>query len=116
LSLPDGLQGMVATSDDGTVMRLLKSGAIVLGCRLAAATGALTGAAFYNGFPLVDPDTSTHILSAAGGGLYWLRSPLYSYFVLVLDGAGRSLWPVVVGQGLIGAVLIYLTLRVLLGR
>src|SRR5262245_47356995 len=96
-------------------MGLLKSNATILACQLALATAALTCAAFYNGFPLADPDTSTHITSAASGNTYWLRSPLYSYFVLILDGGGRSLWPVAIGQGLIGAVLIHLTMRVLLG-
>jgi hypothetical protein len=102
-------------ANDHRKTRLLRSNAIIFACQLALATAAFTCAAVYNGFPLVDPDTSTHIASAASGNLYWLRSPLYSYFVLILDGGGHSLWPVVIGQGLIGAVLIHLTMRVLLG-
>jgi hypothetical protein len=90
--------------------------ALPLAVCLALATAMLSAAALYNRFPLVDYDTSSHISSAASGSIYWLRSPIYSYFVLLLDGGGWTLWPVVIAQGLIGAYLIHLVMRVVLRR
>src|SRR5215475_6227049 len=90
--------------------------AITLAACLALATAMLSTAAFYNRFPLVYYDTASHIANAASGSIYWLRSPIYSYFVLFFDAGGRTLWPVVIAQGLIGAYLIHLVLRVVLPR
>ena len=93
----------------------VRSALALAGC-LALATAMLSAAALYNRFPLVSYDTGSHISSAASGSIYWLRSPIYSYFVLFLDGGGRTLWPVVIAQGLIGAFLIHLVMRVVLRR
>ena len=90
--------------------------AITLSACLVLATAMLSTAALYNRFPLVYYDTGSHIASAASGSIFWLRSPIYSYFVLFLDGGGRTLWPVVIAQGLIGAFLIHLVTRVVLRR
>jgi hypothetical protein len=90
----------------------MKHGAI-LGSRiwqvatLLAATLVLSGAAVYNGYPLVYPDTGDYVALADIG----FRSIFYSLFIAPARLAG-SLWPVVFLQSLIVAHLLALVLRV----
>ncbi len=73
---------------------------------LFAATLLLSGAAIYNGYPLVWPDTGGYI------GLVNLsfRSFFYNLLISPIQLA-RSLWPVVFFQSLIVAHLLWLVLR-----
>ena len=70
----------------------------------------LSAAALYNRFPLVDFDTGTHIGSAASGQIFWMRSPVYSYFVLAFDGTAKG----VLQQMRVQLVLNQIILRALL--
>jgi hypothetical protein len=77
---------------------------------LFAATLLLSGAAIYNGYPLVNPDTSGYLQLVNIG----YRSVFYSLFI----ASGRlvgSLWLVVVIQSLIEAHLLRLILRIVFG-
>src|SRR5262249_54322174 len=89
---------------------------VITALQLSLATTMLSWAAIYNHYPFVDFDTVTYVISGDTRRITWLRSPFYSYFVLFLGGGGRSLWPAVVVQSLIGAYLIRLALKVLLPR
>ena len=72
-----------------------------------AAALILSGVAFYNGYPLVYPDTGGYI------GLHdnLLRSFFYNLFIFSSSGF-QSLWTVVLVQSLIVAHLLYLVLRI----
>jgi hypothetical protein len=91
-----------------------RAGAFRAAGEIALAALLLSSAAIYNGFPLVAFDTGAHLMSAGTGHLEWGHSPAYSFFVFGVGG-GWSLWTVVVVQGLIGAILIRLTLRTVVG-
>ena len=82
---------------------------------VAASAVLFSSAAIYNGFPLVFDDTATHIADAFSRPPHWARSVVYSVFIAALH-LQRTLWPVVIVQGLIAAHIVYLTLRVVLGR
>jgi hypothetical protein len=66
--------------------------------------------AIWNGYPLVFADTGTYLGQALMGYVGWDRPPFYSLFVHALHWR-LSLWPVVIGQGLIVAHLLHLVLR-----
>ncbi len=74
---------------------------------LLAATLVLSGAAIYNGYPLVYPDTGDYV----GLADISFRSIFYSLLIAPARLAG-SLWPVVFLQSLIVAHLLRLVLRV----
>ncbi len=75
-----------------------RAGALSATGKIALATLMLSGAAIYNGFPLVAFDTGAHLMSAGTGHLIWEHSPVYSFFVFGVGG-GWSLWTVVVVPG-----------------
>ena len=66
--------------------------------------------AVYNGFPFVFHDTPWYLFLK----FHPMRTPYYSLLILPLHWK-MSLWPVVFGQALILAHLLYLTLRVAFG-
>jgi hypothetical protein len=74
---------------------------------LVAATVALSGAAIYNGYPLVYPDTGDYVALVNIS----FRSIFYSILIAPARLTG-SLWPVVFFQSLIVAHLLRLVLRV----
>ena len=74
---------------------------------LLAATLLLSGAAIYNGYPLVWPDTGNYLHLV----IFGYRGIFYSLFVAPERLTG-SLWPVVFIQSLIVAHLLRLVLRV----
>ena len=74
---------------------------------IIAASFLLSGIAFYNGYPLVYPDTVGYIGLKANG----IRSIFYNLFIYPSSWF-HSLWPVVFLQSLIVAHLLYLVLRV----
>ncbi len=67
--------------------------------------------AIWNGYPLVFADTGTYLGQALMGYVGWDRPPFYSLFIHALHWR-ISLWPVVIGQGLMLAHLLHLVLRV----
>ncbi|MBL6080867.1 hypothetical protein JMJ56_22905 [Belnapia sp. T18] len=67
--------------------------------------------AVWNGYPLVFADTGTYLGQALMGYVGWDRPPFYSLFIHALHWR-VSLWPVVIGQGLMVAHLLHLVLRV----
>jgi hypothetical protein len=67
--------------------------------------------AAWNGYPLVFADTGTYLGQALMGYVGWDRPPFYSLFIHALHWR-ISLWPVVIGQGLLVAHLLHLVLRV----
>ncbi len=67
--------------------------------------------AIWNGYPLVFADTGTYLSQALMGYVGWDRPPFYSLFVHALHWR-ISLWPIVIGQGLMLAHLLHLVLRV----
>jgi hypothetical protein len=77
------------------------------GATLLAATLVLSGAAIYNGYPLVYPDTGDYVALADIS----FRSVFYSLLIAPAHLTG-SLWPVVFLQSLIVAHLLRLILRV----
>jgi hypothetical protein len=85
------------------------------------ATAALSSIGFYNGFPLVFWDTAIYLATAIdlleSGWLSvpWSRPPFYSFILLSLH-MKVSLWPVVVAQALMTAHVLFLVMRVTLGR
>ena len=70
----------------------------------------LTWPAIWNGYPLVFADTGTYLGQALIGYVGWDRPPFYSLFLQALHWR-VSLWPVVLGQGLLMAHLLHLVLR-----
>ena len=66
--------------------------------------------AIWNGYPLVFADSGTYLGQALLGYVGWDRPPFYSLFLLGLHWR-LSLWPVVLGQGLLLAHLLHLVLR-----
>ncbi|MFA5321420.1 MAG: hypothetical protein WC373_01995 [Smithella sp.] len=68
----------------------------------------LSGVAFYNGYPLVYPDTDSYI----GLQENLLRSFFYNLFIFSSSWI-QSLWPVVFLQSLIVAHLLYLVARII---
>ena len=79
---------------------------------LGAAALLILWPALVNGYPLVFSDTGTYISQLMERHLGWDRPPFYSLLVLAA-GLGRSLWPVIAGQGLLAAALIRVTHRLL---
>ena len=67
--------------------------------------------AIWNGYPLVFADSGTYLGQALLGYAGWDRPPFYSLFLHALHWR-ISLWPVVIGQGLLLAHLLSLVLRV----
>lgn len=74
----------------------------------------LSGAALYNGFPLVWYDTADHIDDAITGHINWARTIVYSLFLRVFHH-GVSLWPPVFVQAAIAAYMLRVTFRVVVG-
>ena len=66
--------------------------------------------AIWNGYPLVFADSGTYLGQALLGYAGWDRPPFYSLFLLGLHWR-LSLWPIVLGQGLLLAHLLHLVLR-----
>lgn len=90
---------------EGTVSQTCPPWAIGLAALL------LIWPALWNGYPLVFADTGTYLGQALIGYAGWDRPPFYSLFIHGLHWR-LSLWPVVIGQGLIMAHLLHLVLRV----
>jgi len=78
---------------------------------LAAATVMLSGAALWNGYPLVYPDTGGYIHPVN----LVFRSVFYNFLVAPLTWAASSLWPIVFFQSLVVAYLMRLILRDVFG-
>jgi hypothetical protein len=70
---------------------------------------ALMGAALWNGFPLIFPDTGGYFTRPIEGSLAMGRSALYGLFLYV--GIPLAFWPAVLAQCALTAWLIVLTLR-----
>jgi hypothetical protein len=70
---------------------------------------ALMGAALWNGFPLIFPDTGGYFTRPIEGSLAMGRSALYGLFLYV--GIPFAFWPAVLVQCALTAWLIVLTLR-----
>jgi hypothetical protein len=79
---------------------------------IGVAAALILWPALMNGYPLVFSDTGTYISQLMERHLGWDRPPFYSLLVLAA-GLGRSLWPVIAGQGLLAAALIRATHRLL---
>ncbi len=79
---------------------------------IGVAAALILWPALVNGYPLIFSDTGTYISQMMERHLGWDRPPFYSLLVLAA-GLGRSLWPVIAGQGLLAAVLIRATHRLL---
>ncbi len=88
-----------------------------------AATLLLLVPAFYNGFPLLFPDSLEYVstgktvwqgLQGRPSPFYGQRSELYSLLILPLHREGRSLWPVITAQAATTAYLMALCYRALL--
>lgn len=88
-----------------------------------AATLLLLLPAFYNGFPLLFPDSLEYVstgkaiwegLQGRPSPFYGQRSELYSLLILPLHQEGRSLWPIIAAQAAITAYLMALCYRALL--
>lgn len=80
------------------------------GAAWCGATLLLSSVAFWNGFPLVYPDTSLYLAPFAPS----YRTPFYSLFAMALH-QNLSLWPIVLAQGAIAAHLLALCARVVYG-
>jgi hypothetical protein len=81
--------------------------------RLAAGAAAallLSGVAFWNGFPLVYPDTSLYLGPFAPS----YRTPFYGLFGMVLH-QDLTLWPVVLAQGALAAWVLAVSARAVYG-
>jgi hypothetical protein len=76
----------------------------------AAAALLLSGVAFWNGFPLVYPDTSLYLGPFAPS----YRTPFYGLFGTVLH-QNRTLWPVVLAQGVLAAWVLALCAQAVFG-
>ena len=63
------------------------------------------GVAFWNGFPLMFYDTGAYLAEGLSGAFLVERSPVYS-LLLLFTGGGFSLWPVVILQALMTAIMI----------
>ena len=74
---------------------------------LAAAAALLSGAALFNGFPQVWPDTGPYLDAYDLG----YRTPFYSYLTYLLHWRW-SMWPVVFAQAMLLAHLLWLVVRV----
>lgn len=72
---------------------------------VALAAALILWPALANGFPLIFSDTGTYISQAMKLQLGWDRPPFYSFLVLA-SGWGRTLWPVVIGQCVLAAVMV----------
>ena len=66
------------------------------------------GVALWNGFPLMFYDTGAYLAQGLSGVFTVERSPVYSLF-LRFAGGGFSLWPVVILQAVMTAIMIALT-------
>lgn len=83
---------------------------------LVLGAAILSSAALWNGYPLLFADSGTYLLTAINmaetGWLSvpWSRPPFYSMFLFPLH-MNISLWPIVVGQALIIAHLLYMVMR-----
>ncbi|MFL6799721.1 MAG: hypothetical protein ACJ8F3_20180 [Xanthobacteraceae bacterium] len=80
-----------------------------------AAALLLSWVAFFNRAPLVFSDTIAYAAAALEGEVPGLFSIYYSWFILPFH-AGRTLWPVVIVQGVIVGHLLALSTRCVLGR
>jgi len=69
------------------------------------------GVAFWNGFPLMFYDTGAYLAEGLSGAFLVERSPVYS-FLLRFTLGGFSLWPVVILQSLMTAIMIVLVARI----
>lgn len=77
---------------------------------LALLTVIFLAVALWNGFPLVFYDTGGYLAEGLQGAFLAERSPVYS-LLLFLTGGAFSLWPIVVLQSLMTALLIGETAR-----
>jgi hypothetical protein len=106
LSRPVGQNGSGGAKDARRPLR---------GPKLALGIGLLTvlflSIALWNGFPLVFYDTGGYLAEGLQGAFLAERSPVYSLLLLVM-GAGYSLWPVVILQAGLTAWLIAETARI----
>jgi len=93
------------TRDDAGVRRAI---VVVVGAV------AMCWPAFYNGYPLLYPDTEGYLLMAETGTKFWARSIYYGYVIYPLH-LETSLWPVVFGQSLIAVDLAARSMRVVTG-
>lgn len=67
----------------------------------------LAGIAFYNGYPLLTPDSKAYIASGFKNSIDGLKRPIeYGYFVYVFS-LNQSLWYVVIAQSTILSYLIF---------
>lgn len=81
--------------------------------KLAVGTAAallFSSVAFWNGFPLVYPDTSLYLGPFAPS----YRTPFYGLFGMVLH-QDRTLWPIVLAQGALAAWVLALCARAVFG-
>lgn len=66
--------------------------------------------ALWNGWPLVFSDTADYLWIWTTPGLHSIRPPAYGWLIGPLH-LGRSLWPVIAGQALLTAWLLWMVLR-----
>ena len=78
---------------------------------LGVVAALLIWPALWNGYPLVFADSGTYLGQALLVYASWDRPPFYSLFLYALHWR-LSLWPAVVGQGVLLAHLIFLIFRV----
>lgn len=71
----------------------------------------LLGVAIWNGFPLVFYDTAAYLVEGLQGAFLVERSPVYS-LLLAATGSVFSLWPVVILQSLLSAILLWEVARI----
>ena len=77
---------------------------------LIASSIIFSGAAIYNGFPLVFPDSGGYVATQAAP----FRSPFYGILILFFH-LKTNLWPIVFVQGLVVAHVLYMAVRVVFG-
>ncbi|MCF8303418.1 MAG: hypothetical protein K9I94_09115 [Bacteroidales bacterium] len=74
----------------------------------------LSGVAFYNGYPMITPDSKEYISGGFTNAVKWMKRPIeYGYFVYVFSLA-QSLWYVVIAQSTILSYLIFRLFRMFL--
>lgn len=81
---------------------------------MAVCTALLCMAALFNGYPLLYTDTGTYVQQALALRGAPDRPPYYSIAILPLH-LGVSLWPVVIGQALVTALLLAELAKILFG-
>ena len=79
---------------------------------IPAAAALLLWPALWNGYPIVFADTGTYLSQAVHHYAGWDRPVFYSFFMLPLH-ATVTLWPVVMVQALLTALVLWLVCRML---